>query len=183
MGFEHWIAWIAEVLVISAALFAAQLPLRLREHPVLRTAVFSVKLILIPGTALLFVAVENGLSYRRGDLLTALYLALLGDTAASAVEYALRRIRLRGEKGAGRRPCRTALCGALSLVFCFCVLLYGAWNVRAPVQKRLTLTADGLTRRHAFAFVSDIHAGSAQSEGTLRELCGQINAADPEFVI
>ena len=43
--------------------------------------------------------------------------------------------------------------------------------------------AEGLIRPHTFAFVSDIHAGSAQPVEKLHDLCHQINESKPEFVI
>ena len=180
MGFHHWWMWGLETVLLSAVLFAVQIPLRRKKHPVLRTAVFLLKLLLVPGMALLFVAIESKAAYRSGDWVTAAYLALLGDTAASVAEYLFRRWP---RKKKTECPCFLVLCGALAFVFTFSVLFYGSWNAsRVTVTKR-TWTAQGLKTAHTFAFAADLHAGSAQSGDTLLDMCRQINAAKPEFVV
>ena len=60
-------------------LYLIQLPLRKGEHETVRTIVFVSKLILIPVIALLFVAIEWSVSYVRGDVLCAIYVALIAD--------------------------------------------------------------------------------------------------------
>ena len=172
-----------ELIVSWCVIYVLQLPLRKRERPVLRTAVFIVKAVLIPVIALFFVAIANPLEYLCGGLMVAVYLALLGDTAASVVEYTVRRIRRGGAGDPGKSPCLMPLTGILSLAFCLGIFLYGTLNAGFIREKGVTYTAEGLTQTHTFAFVSDIHAGSAQSGDTLRDLCRAINAAAPEFVI
>ncbi len=87
MGSFSYITLIIETAAAWAVLFAIQIPLRIRKHPVLRTLAFIVKALLIPGTAILFVAVERDLAYRHGDILSAVYIALIGDTAADVIDF------------------------------------------------------------------------------------------------
>lgn len=178
-----YIIWIAEIIIIWAVLFAVQIPLRGKEHPVARTVLFLVKALFVPGTALLFVAIESSAAYRRGDVLAALYIVMLADVSASAAEYIIRRIHMRKDRAAGKRPCRIVLAGVLSGVFCIGIFLYGTLNAGTVTEKKHVWTASGLKSEHTFAFAADIHAGSAQSMDTLREFCRQVNAEAPEFVI
>ena len=176
-------SWMLEIAVFLAVLFAVQIPLRKKELPLPRAIVFILKAVMIPGSALLFVAIESRFSYRHGDVLAALYVVLLGDAAASVLEYAIRRLGQPRDRSAGKRPCQLGLLGLLSAVCCLGVFLYGTANVGHVAVKTHTWTAQGLTRTHTFAFAADLHIGSAQSADTLEEFCRQVNAADPEFVI
>ena len=177
------ILWFLIVFAALALLFAVQLPLRTRPRPVLRAVVLIIKVLLIPGVALLFVAIVTPFTYRFGKVLAAVYAALVADTAADIAEYVIRRIRCTADREADRRTCLWKLSGILSLVFCLCFTLYGTCNAGHIMKKTHTWQADGLTGAHTFAFVADIHAGSGQSIETLQELVRQINSAAPEFVI
>jgi len=89
---------IAEIILFWIILTAIQYPLRKEVHRFVRTAVFIVKVFMIPVMALLQIAIESPLPYRIGSALTALYIALIGDVAASVIEYIIRRIRSRKNK-------------------------------------------------------------------------------------
>ena len=172
--------WLAEIAAAWALLTLIQTPLHRGRHPVLAAIVFITKVLLIPGAALLFVAVVSPFSYRHGDLIAAAYLALCGDAAADAVSFVVRLFR-RGERQA--RSSRRRLTAALSLLLCICLACYGFINAGRVREQTHAWTAAGLTEEHTFAFLADVHAGSAQSLSTLEQVCRQINAAAPEFVV
>ena len=183
MGIGRIIIWILEILIVCGLLFAAQLRLRRGDHPVLRTVVFVVKILLCVGTGMLFIAVINEFSYRFGIELTAIYLALFGDIAASITEYVVRLIRKRGKDRGERKRCQQVLIACLTVVFSLCYLLYGGWNAMRIRVNTLTVQLSGLRESHRIAFVSDIHAGSARSAESFIELVHQINEEEPELVI
>ena len=171
----------AEIIIFWAVLFAAQFNLRKKEHRVARTIVFILKLLLIPASALLFVAIECRFSYAHGDIICALYVALIGDCAASIVEYLIRRLGKKTDQD--KAACKQKLIAVLSMVFCATVTIYGALNAWNITMRTHEWTAKGLTQEHTFAFAADLHTGSAQTMDTLREFVDQVNDADPEFVI
>lgn len=169
------------ILLIFAAwavIFALQFPLRRKPHPVLRTVVFFIKLLLIPVTALLFVAIDSKIAYMHGSIFVVVYIALIGDSAADVVDLIVRCIKRKGVESF-----RLLLCGAAGILFCGGVYIYGTWNAENIREMRHEWKAEGLKREHTFAFAADLHAGSAQTMDTLRNLCRDINAAKPEFVI
>ncbi|MCR5040619.1 MAG: metallophosphoesterase [Clostridia bacterium] len=183
MSFGKTAVFIAKIIAAWALLCACQVCLRKGRHPVLRTAVFLIKLLLIPAAAIMFVAVTGAFSYRHGDILAAVYVALVGDTAASAAEYLIRRLKHIKDRTAGRLPCIKKLNCVLSLLFCVCFAVFGIVNAGRVVKRTHVWQADGLTREHTFVFMADIHAGNAQSLETLEKVCAQINDVSPEFVI
>ena len=183
MAPAKYAVWTLEIIAVWAILFAIQIPLRKKQRTVLSAVIFLLKVLLIPLTALMFVAFVQPLAYNHGDVITAVYLALVGDVAASIAEYVIRRIRYSRVGKAGRPACLMKLNGVLSLVFCMCFFLYGTINAGCVVEKSLEWQAEGLTTEHRFVFMADIHAGSAQPLSTLEEVCRQINEAGPEFVI
>ncbi len=73
-------------------------------------------ILLIPVVAFLFVALESRITYQYGDMLCALYVALIGDSAAGAIEYLLRFVRK--SKDDDRRRCDQKIIAVLGLVGC-----------------------------------------------------------------
>ncbi len=183
MVFSELISWVVEIIAAWLALFLLQIPLRRREHPILRTVAFWIKVLMIPAAALLFVAIEWKYSIKLGDVISAVYVALIGDVAASIVEYLLRRLIHIKDKAAGRRPSMWRIHCALSLVLCGLLAYYGMTNTWKVEERTHSWQAEGLTQTHTFVFLSDIHGGSAQTTDTLKELCKRINARMPEFVV
>ena len=189
MSTERIIFWLVEIAVVWSVLFAVQAPLGKRTRPVLRIAVFVLKLLLIPFCALLVAALETSLPYTHCDLLCAVYAALMGDVAASIIGYVVQRRRTsRGKSGSSaessaRDSSALKLRAALSFVLCFALVAYGIGNARHVVMKEHGYSADGLVASHTFAFAADFHVGAAQDFGVLEDFCNQVNAAAPEFVI
>lgn len=172
----------AGIALALAVLSAVQIPVRKSGKKALRAAVFILKLLLVPTSAFAFVAIDSAITYQAGDILCAAYAALLGDSAADAAEFLLRRFRRKGQKGGGG-GCNRKTVVLLAAVFCAALTAYGFMNTRQYVKNTREWNAEGLKRPHTFAFVSDIHAGSAQPVEQVRDLCEQINASAPEFVI
>jgi len=183
MGYDKLIIWILEIVAAWVVIFGLQIPLRRSYHPIIRTIVFIIKVLMIPAAALCFVAIEEPMAYVHGDKLTAIYIALAGDIAASVIEYLIRRIGYIRREKSERPACKFVLLGFLSLLLCFGVLIYGIWDSGTIVKEKHVWKAEGLSQPHTFAFVSDLHAGSTQSAGTLREMCRQINDEEVEFLI
>ena len=171
-----------EILLAFAVLFAIQIPVRRVENRLIRGAVFILKLLLIPAAAILFVSIDLRLSYQHGDILCAAYVALIGDCTAGAIEYLFRCLH-RNKEDEGRRRCDQKKIAVLGLVVCIALTAYGFTNSQQFVRNAHEWNADGLKQEHTFAFVSDIHAGTAQPVEKLHDLCRQINESDPEFVI
>ena len=171
-----------KIALVFAVLFMIQIPLRRTGNRLLLTAVFILKLFLILSVALLFVSIESRLSYRYGDLLCAAYVALIGDSAADVTGWLFRCFR-RSKKDKGKRRCNQKAVAVLGLVFCLALTAYGYMNSQRFVRNEHEWKANGLKQEHTFAFVSDIHAGSAQPLEKLHVLCRQINESKPEFVI
>ena len=167
-----------EIILVWAVLCAIQIPLRRSSCKLLRVILFLVKVILIPVPAILFVSVDWRFAYRHGDILCAFYVAIVGDTAAGVIEYIIRRLRKNREN-----ICNQKLAALLGFVCCAVFTVYGYINSQQIVRNTHEWQANGLAREHTFAFVADIHAGSAQPVECLQSLCDQINEAEPEFVI
>ncbi len=171
-----------------------------------------IKLLLIPVLALMFIAMEWKITYRYGFLFNAAYIALLGDSFAGVIEFVVGCIRrcLKGrdshsidatssdeatssddetqrvkEKHSSKSKRRRdqKLIAVISIISCIVLTTYGFINSQRYIMKIHEWEADGLTKEHTFAFLADLHTGTAQPIDSLHELCRQINAADPEFVI
>jgi predicted MPP superfamily phosphohydrolase len=183
MYFSDLVDWGLKIVAAWMVLFLIQIPLRRGSHPIARTVIFVIKVLLIPVAALFFVAIEWKYGYTLGDVVAAIYLALIGDVAASVVEYLIRRVAHIKDRSAGKGPCLWKLQCILSFLLCVGVTWYGVTNAWSVEKRTHTWQAEGLTQAHTFAFLSDVHAGSAQSLDVLEDVCRQINLAMPEFVI
>lgn len=178
------VLFIAEAFLVWAVLYAVQIPLRKEEHRVLRSAVFLLKLILIPAVAVLFSAIDWWLPYNHGSIMCAIYVALIGDVVASAVEYAVRWLRARGDAdGESRHRFDHRVGAPIGLAICIVVLAYGTVNAETVNEDTHEWQAEGLEREHTFAFAADLHTGSAQSMDVLRDFCRQVNESGAEFLI
>ncbi len=176
------ILWVIEIIIVMAALFAIQLPLRRKPFRTARTLVFAVKILLIPAAAFFLIATDNIIAYKTTELLGALYLALIGDVTGSIAEYIIRVITKR-DKGSEIYVCSLIQCGILSVLFCAAITSLSIWNATNVIMHEHQWVVNGLEQEHTFAFVSDIHAGTAQSLDNLKEVCEKINQQKPEFVI
>jgi predicted MPP superfamily phosphohydrolase len=178
------ISLVAEIVLVWSLLTVVQYPLRKEEHRLVRSIVFLVKLILIPAVAVLFAGIEWAMPYIHGEILCAAYIALIGDVAASAVEYAVRRLRAWREADDGLRRRYDHRVGVLiGLVVCFAMLAFATVNAETVRMDTHEWQADGLEQEHAFAFAADLHAGSSMSMDALRDFCDQVNDSDAEFLI
>ena len=156
MDQSKMIMWLAETLIVLVLLYLIQIPLRKGRHPFWRTIVFLIKVILIPGTALLFVAIEWQFPYTHGELLVAIYAALVADVAASIIEFFVRLFRRKKDNETAKPACLFKLNAVLSLVLCICLMGYGmfnAWNISRNTHK---WQAEGLKESHTFAFAADL---------------------------
>ena len=178
--------WIIETVIFGAVEFAIQIPLRrqnTKHSRILRGVFFPVKLILIIAMALLFIAINSNISYQHGETLVALYIVFIGDVASSVVEYVIRFLHGRNSSKAEINPYRLGRHAIIYAGFCVCIFLYGFINAQVIKETKHVWTAEGITRSHTFAFVADLHVGSAQPLESLRKLCQDINDENPEFVI
>ena len=172
------VKFFVEIALSWVAVFALQIPARKKNSTPINVIVFIIKMILIPAIALQLIAIESSISYQHGDILCAIYAALLGDTAAGLIVWVVRRLRKSSGHKNGLKP--VVLLGFI----CVAILTaYGYINTQTIVMKSHKWQAAGLTQDHTFAFVADIHAGTAQSVDALHELCAQINDSGPEFVV
>ena len=177
------ILFITEALLAWAFLTIIQIPLRMKEHRIIGSAVFVLKVILIPLVALLFVAADWVTGYAYAGITCAFYVALIADVMASAVEFAVRMIRARNDDKEKRHAFDHRVGTPVSLVICVAVLAFGTVTAGTVGMATHEWQADGLTDTHTFAFASDIHAGSDQSMDVLRKFCGQVNSSGAEFLI
>ena len=174
---------IVEILIALAVLYVVQIPLRRSRLKVLRIFVFLLKAVMILGSALLFVAIEWPMAYTHGDILIAIYVALVCDVAASIIEFVVRHLR-RKKDGESEKPAFLFGFGAvLSLILCILFVGYGVWNAWNIDRDTDVWEAEGLKEEHTFAFAADLHTGTAQSMERLEGLCEKINEASPEFVV
>ena len=175
---------IVEIILVWSVLTAVQFPLRKEEHRLARLIVFLVKLILIPAMGALSVSIDWVVPYTHGEILSAAYIALIGDVAASVVEYIIRRLMAWREANDGLRHKYDYRVGvSIAMVVCFAVLAFAAVNAETVRMVTHEWQADGLEQEHTFAFASDLHVGSWMSMDALRDFCGQVNDSDAEFLI
>lgn len=206
------ILFFLEIILAWAVIFAVQIPVRKIDSRLLHAAVLIIKLLLIPVLALAFIAMEWKITYKYGFLFNAAYIALIGDSFAGVIEFVIGCIRKSlegGNKHSGtetdssketnsdnaascdekkhsnesrhRRDQR--LIAVIGIVSCIVLTTYGFINSQRYIMKTHVWQADGLTKEHTFAFLADLHTGTAQPVDSLHELCRQINEADPEFVV
>ncbi|WP_408071887.1 metallophosphoesterase [Butyrivibrio sp. JL13D10] len=177
------IAWIVETIIIGVVFFLLQMPIRKRNAFIIRLILFIVKLFLIPVTALLFVAIESVFVYRHGEIFVALYVILVGDIISGILESVISLVtKITGKKKdeiSYNVKRHAILFTCISCIF----FLFGYINANQYVEKKHTWVVDDIAKPHTFAFVADLHSGSARSVESLRELCKSINSANPEFVI
>ena len=176
------------IVLTWIVIFAVQKPVRKKNCRLLNAVVLILKLLLIPIFAIMFIAMEWMITYKYGFLFNAAYIALIGDTAAGVIEYlvsCVRRHKDRDDKHSKEeRTIRDQrLIAIIGIAACIVLTTYGYINSQRFVMKTHEWQAEGLTREHTFAFVADIHAGTAQPVESLHDLCSRINDADPEFVI
>ncbi len=143
---------------------------------------FAVKLLLIPASGFFLIAADSIIAYKAIGLLGALYLVLIGDVLGSIVEYFIRVI-IKGCKDSEIYVCNPVQRGILSVLFCAAITLLSIWNATHVRMQEHQWVIDGIEQEHTFAFVSDIHAGTAQSLDNLKGVCEKINQQKPEFVI
>ncbi|MCR4762956.1 MAG: hypothetical protein K5696_05455 [Lachnospiraceae bacterium] len=86
MSLAHKFLWALEFVIVFAAFFAVQLPLRKRKLPIINAIVFAVKLFLILLMPVLFIYVDTWFTYRCADLVAVMDIVLLSDIFASIVE-------------------------------------------------------------------------------------------------
>ena len=175
---------IVEIILAWIILTAIQFPLRKEEHTILRPGIFLLKVILISAVAVLAMGIEWVLPYIHGEILCAVYIALIGDVVASVIEYIIRRIRAWrdvSDELRGRFDYRVGV--SIGLAVCFAMLAFAAVNVETVRMDTHEWQADGLVQEHTFAFAADLHTGSSMSMDSLREFCRQVNDSDAEFLI
>ena len=178
------VLFVIEIVLISIILTVIQVPLRKKEHRILRTVIFILKLVLIPATALLYESIEWKISYTNPDILCAVYVAIIGDVVASVFEYIIRRIRnCIDSRRVPRHRFNYKVGVAFSLMVCMVVLIAGTVNAETITKDTHCWQADSLECEHTFAFASDLHTGAALSMDALRDFCRQINESDAEFLI
>ena len=177
------ILWVVEFAVVFAALFAVQIPLRKKNHPVINTIVFAVKVFLILLMPVLFIYVDNWFTYRCADLIAAIDIALIAEVSASIIEFVVRVVKQKKDKDTEKRPCDMKLIAVLGAILCVCIALYGSINARHVIMNEHTWTAKGLKQPHTFAFAADIHAENSHSVKNLINFKDQVNQVQPEFVI
>ena len=123
------VLFIIEIVLAWAILTAIQFPLRKEEHMILRPFVFLVKVILIPAVAVLVMGIEWVLPYTHDDILCAVYIALIGDVAASVIEYIIRRIRAWRDVSDELRGIFDYRVGvSIGLAVCFAMLAFAVVN-------------------------------------------------------
>ncbi len=186
MQTEIFIIWLLEIIVLGAALFAVQLPLRQRNTKaarIVRVCLFPVKLFGVLLAALSLVAFDSEIAYQYGDILAALYIVLMGDVIADIIALV---IGLTQNRANNQREHTARQWGKSAVLFACCCagfFLYGFVNAGQINVVRHNWPARGITRPHTFAFAADLHVGSAQSMDALKALCAAINRENPEFVI
>ena len=178
------IVLIFESLLFLALLTAIQYPLRKGEHRVIRTAVFILKLFMVPVAALLWMTFPTPIPYVHSTLMCALYIAMIADVLASIIEYVVRRVRTLDGDDSGERHIFDYRIGApMALLLCVAVLASGVANAENIVVDEHEWQADGLEQSHTFAFASDLHSGDSLTMGELRNFCRQVNESKAEFLI
>lgn len=184
METARMILLISEIILMWIVLTAIQFPLRKEEHKIVRSIIFLMKIILIPAVALLFASIEWAITYIHADILCALYIALIGDVAASIIEYAVRRIRAwRDAGGKFHHKFDYRIGVSISLAVCFAMLAFATVNAETVRMDTHEWQAEGLMQEHTFAFAADLHSGSSMSMDSLKDLCRQVNDSDAEFLI
>ncbi len=180
------IFWLIEIIAAGAVLFALQIPLRERDGKtarIVRLCLLPVKFVGVLLAALWLVAIDSVAAYQYGDVLTAVYIVLMGDVIAEIITLVIGLIKKRagGQKeNIFRKRAKSA---ALFASCCAGIFLCGFANAVNITVSRHTWPARGITRPHTFAFAADLHVGPAQSMETLKAMCDAINRENPEFVI
>lgn len=189
MDAAAYLYWFAMFLLAEVLLFVVQLPLRLRDSQALGIVTLVVKAFLATFDAYMIVAVISGFCWDHDFFLAALYCALIGDCVASVV-WSVARLLGRLVRRKPERP--TALpvrlrrqlpVALLSLVLGGVVIGYGTWNMQTVVCEPHVVESSKLTSRHTFAYLADLHVGTAQQLASLEDVVAQIREAQPDFVI
>ena len=183
MSLGNKLLWAAEFIIVFAALFAVQIPLRKRKLPVINAIIFGIKVFLVLLMPVIFIHVDNWFTYRCADLVAVIDIVILSDVAASIVEFVVRNIRQLKDKSSEKQPCQIKMIAVIGAVVCIGVALYGSINARHVTMNTHTWAVEGLKQQHTFAYASDIHAEDDHMEKNLIKFRDQVNKMKPEFVI
>ncbi|MBO4388695.1 MAG: metallophosphoesterase [Spirochaetales bacterium] len=176
MTFGLYILWAGCVLCAFCIVNLVQLPLRRGRHPVLTPILMAVKFLLSVIAALMEIALDTWLSWHAGFVLGALHIALFADATADLVLL----IPLYRKK----QPLGRKLFIIVSLVLTVALALYGTLNMQATARaNEHTYTSEKLTKEHTFAFLSDLHVGTAQSPSTIERNLKAIKDSNPDFIV
>lgn len=174
MTIMRYIIWIVLVIVWFAVLSLCQYPLRKKQLPVLDIILIPVKLFIGVFLAYEVIVVESRFVYRFGLPLAALHVVFFGNPIGDILT--LPAVIKKHKKSPEIQTFVSFLCTTAFLIF-------GTICMQTVRANRFTVTSDKLSHSYRFAFVSDLHVGSAQSFRTTESTIRRLEEEDPDFII
>lgn len=175
MNSFRYLIWIAYTIISYAIVTGLQYSLRSKHSWSLRIVVVLLKAIAAVACAYFVVAVNCRPAWNGAFFFASLYVALIGDTVGDIITFPYELIK----KTQPNRKTQAVISAACVFLF----FLYGTVNMQLVHANHLTVTSEKLNEDHRIVFMSDLHAGSAQSMETVRNTIGRIADEDPELVI
>ena len=170
----NYIEWIACNAVLFVAVELMDAPLRAGGNTTAFALMFVIKFLVAIAVAFCCMAFCIKPIWRLGYLPLALYIVLFCDAFADLGAFITMKSTVEVE------PKRVAL---ISLVFLILYLTYGTLNSQIISPKKHRYTSNKLKNKYKFVFLSDLHYGSAQAEGTVSKALKKIKEMQPDFVI
>ena len=153
------------------------------------------KVIAVPLLGLSLVYFDSVFTWRYNLLLGGIYTALLGSAAADllrlSTELALRLFQKKGGYQGGNQKIRNWFRKYLGIrsgnlaevLIILTVFLYGTVNMLIVTPRTWTVTSDRLEDSCKIVFLSDVHAGSAQSFSVISKMMEDVKREQPDLLV
>ena len=165
------------LLIVSAELILSALQFSLRKKQFKKPAralLIVAKLLLGIGFAVLVLA--GPVSLRKVQpMMTALYVVLFTDALADAVYCIICLI--------SKKKRSFSIEKAASLLLAVLFTVYGFFNMQTIRSSERSFSSDKVSKSYTFAFIADLHVGSAQKFETTKKTVEAVKAEKPDFLI
>lgn len=166
--------WIFSVILAYGLLFVIQLPLRKKAKWYVSVILCVVKIVL--ATLLAYLGISTEVPYPKliNRLFGVLYIVFLADAAPDLIFAVI---------SAAKKRFRAAASFISGLVFTAVYLAYAVVNMMNVVPNYHEYTTGKSERDYKIVFISDVHYGSAQTEGAVLRMLSDVKNEEPDLIL